>query len=53
MDQSEMKAITEKHSARVPKPLNSQFDKRVNKVEALKRYGGRKQIKATSLYPAG
>ena len=53
MSNVELKAVSERHSARVPQPLNTQFPDRRKKEEAVKLHADRKKRLATELYPTG
>lgn len=53
MPEGDLKAVTEKYSARAPKPLNTQFPDRRGKEEAVELHAGRKKRMATELYPPG
>lgn len=50
MDVSEMKLIFDKYNARVPEPLNRQFQERLTKTESVQKYNERKQ-RSANLYP--
>lgn len=45
--------ILEKYSRKIPKPLNTLFESRVNKEEAVHRYKEKKKKVATKLFPEG
>lgn len=53
MPEGDLKAVSQKYSARAPKPLNTQFPERRGKEEAVQLHAGRRKRMATELYPAG
>ena len=53
MTTAERNAVLARYTSREPKPLNSQFHERKNKIDAVKTYEVNKARKETAPFPSG